>query len=79
MQWNGPAQYTDKTTKTLMMLPTDIALVKDKEFKKHVDRYAKDSEVFFKEFSDAFVKLLELGVPFTSKDEDRIHFKTSGD
>jgi cytochrome c peroxidase len=60
-----------------MMLPTDIALVKDKEFKKHVERYAKDSETFFKEFSDVFVKLLELGVPFTSKAEDRWTFKTS--
>ncbi|KAN0068429.1 hem peroxidase [Elaphomyces granulatus] len=76
-KWNGPAQYTDKTTSTLMMLPTDIALVKDKEFKKHVERYAKDSETFFKEFSDVFVKLLELGVPFTSKAEDRWTFKTS--
>ncbi|KAL2808858.1 heme peroxidase [Aspergillus granulosus] len=76
-KWNGPTQFTDKTTKTLMMLPTDIALVKDKEFKKHVDRYAKDSDVFFKEFSDVFVKLLELGVPFTSKAEDRYVFKTS--
>ncbi|KAH8700262.1 putative cytochrome c peroxidase Ccp1 [Talaromyces proteolyticus] len=65
-KWSGPDQYTDKTTKTLMMLPADLALIKDKEFKKHVDRYAKDSEVFFKEFSDAFVKLLELGVPFTT-------------
>ncbi|PCH02615.1 Plant ascorbate peroxidase [Penicillium occitanis (nom. inval.)] len=74
-KWNGPAQYTDSKTKTLMMLPSDLALVKDKEFKKHVDRYAKDSEVFFKEFSDAFVKLLELGVPF--KSEDRYVFKTS--
>ncbi|KAL2841278.1 heme peroxidase [Aspergillus pseudoustus] len=76
-KWNGPAQFTDKTTKTLMMLPTDIALVKDKEFKKHVDRYAKDSDVFFKEFSDVYVKLLELGVPFVSKAEDRYVFKTS--
>ncbi|EEH18157.1 cytochrome c peroxidase, mitochondrial [Paracoccidioides brasiliensis Pb03] len=76
-KWNGPAQFTDKTTHTLMMLPTDIALVKDKEFKKHVERYAKDSETFFKEFSDAFVKLLELGVPFTSKADDRFVFKTS--
>jgi cytochrome c peroxidase len=76
-KWNGPAQYTDKTTSTLMMLPTDIALVKDKEFKKHVERYAKDSETFFKEFSDVFVKLLELGVPFASKAEDRWTFKTS--
>lgn len=76
-KWNGPAQYTDKTTKTLMMLPTDVALIKDKEFKKHVDRYAKDSDAFFKEFSDVFVKLLELGVPFASKPEDRLVFKTS--
>ncbi|EEQ91322.1 heme peroxidase [Blastomyces dermatitidis] len=78
-KWDGPAQFTDKTTKTLMMLPTDMALVKDKEFRKHVERYAKDSDVFFKEFSDAFVKLLELGVPFTSSAEDRIRFKVSSD
>ncbi|KAK2796819.1 heme peroxidase [Emmonsiellopsis sp. PD_5] len=76
-KWNGPAQYTDNKTKTLMMLPTDMALVKDKVFKKHVERYAKDSEVFFQEFSDAFVKLLELGVPFASKAEDRYQFKSS--
>jgi hypothetical protein len=35
---------TDKSTGTLMMLPTDMALMKDKGFKKHVERYAKDSE-----------------------------------
>ncbi|OQE46655.1 hypothetical protein PENCOP_c001G04229 [Penicillium coprophilum] len=74
-KWNGPTQFTDKTTGTLMMLPTDMALVKDKGFKKHVERYAKDSDAFFKEFSDVFVKLLELGVPF--KTDDRIVFKTS--
>jgi len=33
--------------------------------------------VFFKEFSDAFVKLLELGVPFASKAEDRFVLKAS--
>lgn len=74
-KWNGPTQFTDKTTSTLMMLPTDMALVKDKGFKKHVERYAKDSDVFFQEFSDVFVKLLELGVPF--KTEDRFVFKSS--
>lgn len=58
-----------------MMFPTDMALVKDKGFKNHVVRYAKDSDVFFKEFSDVFVKLLELGVPF--KTEERFVFKTS--
>lgn len=76
-KWGGPMQFTDKTTKTLMMLPTDIALVKDKEFKKHVDRYAKDNDAFFKEFSEVFVKLLELGVPFASKAENRYVFKAS--
>jgi cytochrome c peroxidase len=77
-KWNGPAQYEDKG-KSLMMLPTDMALVKDKEFMKHVERYAKDGQVFFKEFSDVIVKLLELGVPFQSKPQDRISFKVSTD
>ncbi|KAJ5994054.1 hypothetical protein N7451_009778 [Penicillium sp. IBT 35674x] len=76
-KWNGPTQFTDKGTSTLMMLPTDLALVKDKAFKQHVERYAKDSDVFFKEFADVYVKLLELGVPFKSKPEDRFVFKTS--
>jgi len=62
-----------------MMLPTDMALIKDNEFKKHVERYARDSQVFFKEFSDVLVKLFELGVPFESKPEDRISFKSNYD
>jgi len=77
--WNGPKQYEDKSTKSLMMLPTDMALIKDNEFKKHVERYARDSQVFFKEFSDVLVKLFELGVPFESKPEDRISFKSTYD
>ncbi|KAK6354230.1 heme peroxidase [Orbilia blumenaviensis] len=71
-KWNGPAQYEDKT-KALMMLPTDMALVKDKEFKKWVDKYAKDQDAFFKDFSGVVVKLFELGVPF--KQEERWSFK----
>ncbi|CAL5873556.1 uncharacterized protein PFLUO_LOCUS7836 [Penicillium psychrofluorescens] len=74
-KWNGPVQFTDKSTSTLMMLPADMALVNDRAFKKHVERYAKDNDAFFKEFSDVFVKLLELGVPFQT--EDRFVFKTS--
>ena len=58
-----------------MMLPTDMALIKDKDFKKHVERYAKDVDVFFSEFRDVVVKLFELGVPFQSKEEDRLTFK----
>ncbi|WWD04925.1 cytochrome c peroxidase, mitochondrial [Kwoniella europaea PYCC6329] len=62
-KWKGPAQYEDKKTKSLMMLPTDMALVKDKSFKKFVDIYARDEDAFFNDFSKAFAKLLELGVP----------------
>ncbi|KAL8952421.1 MAG: hypothetical protein Q9222_001656 [Ikaeria aurantiellina] len=74
-QWDGPKQYQDLGTKSLMMLPTDMALIKDKEFKKHVERYAKDDQAFFTEFADVIVKLLELGVPFQTKPEDRMAFK----
>ena len=59
------------------MLPTDMALVKDKEFKKHVERYAKDDQVFFNEFRDVIVKLFELGVPFQSQEGERIELKRS--
>jgi len=71
-KWDGPKQYQDLATKSLMMLPTDMALIKDPVFKKHVERYAADGQVFFREFQDVIVKLLELGVPFQSKEEDRM-------
>lgn len=61
--WDGPDQYEDSTGK-LMMLPSDIALVQDPDFKKYVELYAKDEDAFFKDFAKAFAKLLELGVPF---------------
>jgi cytochrome c peroxidase len=57
------------------MLPTDMALIKDKDFRKHVEKYAKDNDAFFKDFSAVIVKLFELGVPFTSKEEERMTFK----
>ncbi|KAI9783983.1 MAG: heme peroxidase [Geoglossum umbratile] len=73
-KWNGPKQYEDKKTKTLMMLPTDMALVKDKSFRQHVERYAKDNDVWFNEFRDVLVKLFELGVPFATKEDERWTF-----
>ncbi len=63
-KWNGPKQYEDKETKTLMMLPTDLALVQDKAFRKVVEQYAADNDSFFKDFSAVIVKLFELGVPY---------------
>ncbi|KKY19911.1 putative cytochrome c peroxidase [Phaeomoniella chlamydospora] len=46
----------------LMMLPTDMALVSDPSFSQHVKTYAKDKETFFKDFSAAFAKLMDLGI-----------------
>eukprot|EP01129_Flabellula_baltica_P002104 TRINITY_DN11957_c0_g1_i1.p1 TRINITY_DN11957_c0_g1~~TRINITY_DN11957_c0_g1_i1.p1 ORF type:complete len:336 (+),score=95.77 TRINITY_DN11957_c0_g1_i1:17-1024(+) len=60
-QWDGPFQYEDETGE-LMMLPADMAFVKDPEFKKYVELYAEDEEIFFKDFSAAFSKLISLGV-----------------
>ena len=57
------------------MLPTDIALINDNEYRKDVRRYADDPSTFFLEFSAAYVKLLELGVPFEEGSEKtRIEF-----
>jgi len=62
-KWNGPKQYEDPTGE-LMMLETDLALIKDAKFKKYVEKYAKNQDEFFHDFAVAFAKLLELGVNF---------------
>jgi len=46
-----------------MMLATDMALRTDPGFKPYSRKYAESQEAFFKDFSEAFAKLLELGVP----------------
>ncbi|KAL2355721.1 cytochrome c peroxidase Ccp1 [Cryomyces antarcticus] len=74
-KWDGPKQFEDVKTKTLMMLPTDMALAKDKKFRPHVERYAKDNDAFFGEFSAVLTKLFELGVPFQSGEDARMSFK----
>lgn len=54
-------QYRNVGAQTLMMLPTDIALIKDPSFNKYVSIYAGDQKQFFGDFSKAFSTLLELG------------------
>ncbi|ORY12250.1 cytochrome c peroxidase mitochondrial precursor [Clohesyomyces aquaticus] len=76
-KWNGPHQFEDVKTKSLMMLPTDMALIKDKVFRGYVEKYAKDNDAFFKDFSEAVTTLFELGVPFNT--EERWVFKSSFD
>jgi cytochrome c peroxidase len=73
-KWDGPKQLEDKTTKSLMMLPADYALLQDKTFKEWVVKYANDNDLFFRDFSNVIVKLFELGVPF--KQTERWEFKT---
>ena len=59
-EWGGPMQFEDPSGK-LMMLPSDIVLIQDKNFRKYVVEYAKDQSLFFKDFAAAFQKLEELG------------------
>jgi len=53
-------QYEDPSGQ-LMMLPSDIVLLEDENFKKYVDVYAKDQKKFFADFKNAFEKLELLG------------------
>ncbi|KAK9476324.1 heme peroxidase [Lipomyces japonicus] len=68
-KWDGPKQWEDNKTKSLMMLPADFSLVQDKQFKKYVEKYAKDQDLFFEDFSKVITKLFELGVVFKPNQE----------
>eukprot|EP01126_Amoeba_proteus_P033576 TRINITY_DN3300_c0_g1_i8.p1 TRINITY_DN3300_c0_g1~~TRINITY_DN3300_c0_g1_i8.p1 ORF type:complete len:210 (-),score=34.18 TRINITY_DN3300_c0_g1_i8:99-728(-) len=59
--WDGPLQFEDESKK-LMMTPTDIALVIDPQFRKWVQAFAQDEDLFFREFTSAFQKLMEFGM-----------------
>eukprot|EP00930_Biecheleria_cincta_P105812 TRINITY_DN9882_c0_g1_i1.p1 TRINITY_DN9882_c0_g1~~TRINITY_DN9882_c0_g1_i1.p1 ORF type:complete len:352 (-),score=70.61 TRINITY_DN9882_c0_g1_i1:242-1297(-) len=58
--WNGPLQFEDPTG-DLMMLPSDIVLIQDREFRKHVECYAKNDAAFQKDFAAVVGKLFALG------------------
>jgi len=62
-KWEGPLQFEDVDTGDLMMLPTDMALKTDPQFRVFAELYAKDEPKFFNDFSFAFAKLLALGAP----------------
>ncbi|TLD20271.1 hypothetical protein PspLS_08537 [Pyricularia sp. CBS 133598] len=79
-KWDGPKQYVDSKTKTLMMLPADMCLIEDKKFKEWTKKYADDNDLFFKDFSAAVLKLFELGVPFAQGTENqRWTFKSTSE
>ena len=56
----GNSQFFDKSKGTAMA-PSDMALLADPIFKSYVEKYAKDQDLFFKDFSESFIKLQELG------------------
>ena len=60
-KWTGPKQYEDPTGQ-LMMLPADLVLLSSAKMSPYVKLYAKDKDAFFKDFADAFGKLLDAGV-----------------
>jgi len=60
-KWSGPAQFTNEKGGDLMMLPADMAFVRDGAFKQYVELYAKDENVWRQDFAAAFSKLLHLG------------------
>ena len=59
-KWDGNHQF-ENSTGELMMLPADMALLDSPDFKKYVEKFAKDEAEFFKVFSQAWTKLIELG------------------
>jgi cytochrome c peroxidase len=49
------------------MLPTDMEMVFDNEFRKWSEIYAQDKDRFFKDFASAYGKLISNGVPSNKK------------
>ncbi|KAM7261209.1 hypothetical protein ACFE04_026684 [Oxalis oulophora] len=53
-------------TEGLIKFPTDKALVEDPELRKYVELYAKDEDVFFRDYAESHKKLSELGFSSTT-------------
>jgi cytochrome c peroxidase len=63
-------------TGDLVILPADMALLWDKDLRKHVELFAKDEDAFFGAFASAFQKLEENGVDaFGHSAEERPWYK----
>jgi Peroxidase/Ankyrin repeats (3 copies) len=60
---SNPEQFMDQETGKLMMLPTDMCLIHDEGFLPHVKAYAADESLFFRDFAEAFGRLISLGCP----------------
>jgi hypothetical protein len=76
-KWKGKFQYEDVATQKLMMLPTDMALRTDPVFRRYARMYADDEQLFFKDFADAYSKLLALNTK--SKSSSNSNSKSAAD
>lgn len=59
--WTGPLQFEDPSG-DLMMLPSDMVLLQDGDFRKWVVHYAKNESEFQKDFANVVGKLFSLGL-----------------
>ncbi|KAI9256958.1 cytochrome c peroxidase Ccp1 [Sporodiniella umbellata] len=67
---DGGWQWSDKANPDVMMLPIEITMYEDEKLKPYYKKYAKDQDLFYKDFANSFKKLIELGVPFTGKERE---------
>lgn len=58
-KWSGRFQYTDVQSGKLMMLPSDMALKSDPEFRRYALAYAKDEAVFFRDFAQVRIRIFD--------------------
>jgi cytochrome c peroxidase len=63
-KWSGPDQFEDPTGQ-LMMLPSDMAFIWDKNFREWAVKYRDDKALFFEHFAAAWTKLTENGVKYS--------------
>jgi len=64
--WNEkPRKPLAGQTGHQMMLVSDMVLLWDKDFRKHLEVYAEDEEKLKEDFGKAFKKLTELGCPWS--------------
>jgi len=59
---NGTVQFNDPK-REIMMLPTDMELIKDPDFHRWATAYANDEDLFFSDFAAAYERLVNFNLP----------------
>jgi cytochrome c peroxidase len=67
---DGPDQF-ENVAGDLVILPADMALLLDKDLRKHVEKFAKDEDAFYGAFASAFQKLEENGVSLLAHNPEK--------